>query len=332
MGKAIDKTLAVRSSPNATFTETRARLREMVKAKGLTHKQIDAALGNPNSHKASHYLGESQPQLPTPEDWVILKRLLCVDEEIQRSPARDVWLEFEREVVGQRSVQRGVAFSSDGKTEVDITAPATEEARRWEGWGTALKPSYEPIVVARKPLSEKSVAANVLRWNCGALNIDQCRVGTNEQERAIIDNRSGRVDPAKAGNKFLSSLEGNRDGDRFTSHAQGRWPSNTILSHAPSCQRVGTKRVRGSHDGVGQSSSSMGYHGGGAGADRAAYTNPDGLETVEEWRCVEGCAVAEMDAQSGTLKSNSGKAFRRNGEKFPNNYGTFEGAREEQGY
>lgn len=60
-------------------------------------------------------------------------------------------------------------------------APATDDAKQWEGWGTALKPANEPIVLARKPLSEKTVAANVLKWGTGAINIDGCRVGTEER-------------------------------------------------------------------------------------------------------------------------------------------------------
>ena len=58
--------------------------------------------------------------------------------------------------------------------------PATDAAREWSGWGTALKPAHEPLVCARKPLGERTVAANVLRWGCGALNIDACRVETSE--------------------------------------------------------------------------------------------------------------------------------------------------------
>lgn len=57
-----------------------------------------------------------------------------------------------------------------------ITAPATDEAKQWDGWGTALKPAHEPIVLARKPL-EGTVAENVLKWGVGGLNIDACRVG-----------------------------------------------------------------------------------------------------------------------------------------------------------
>src|SRR5690606_11258823 len=62
-----------------------------------------------------------------------------------------------------------------------ITAPATPEAKQWEGWGTSLKPAVEPIILARKPLSEPNVAANVLKWGTGALNIDGCRIGNGGQ-------------------------------------------------------------------------------------------------------------------------------------------------------
>ena len=60
--------------------------------------------------------------------------------------------------------------------EVDITAPATDAAKQWDGWGTALKPSVEFFTLCRKPLSEKTVAANVLKWGTGGINIDACRV------------------------------------------------------------------------------------------------------------------------------------------------------------
>jgi predicted RNA methylase len=107
------------------------------------------------------------------------------------------WGAIEREVVayGYR-VHRGgtvkVAGLSDG--EYEITAPATDSAREWEGWGTALKPAHEPICVARKPLNG-TVAANVLEYGTGALNIDGCRIGVGEEG----------------------------------GEAAGRWPANVIL-------------------------------------------------------------------------------------------------------
>jgi site-specific DNA-methyltransferase (adenine-specific) len=66
---------------------------------------------------------------------------------------------------------------------VDITEPATDEARQWDGWGTALKPAHEPIVMARKPLSERNVARNVLEWGTGSININGTRVGTEKMLR-----------------------------------------------------------------------------------------------------------------------------------------------------
>jgi DNA modification methylase len=101
----------------------------------------------------------------------------------------------EREVVGQyiapdgnpRGIDRGIqggryaAGQSDYTPEKFVTAPASPAARQWEGWGTALKPAVELCVLARKPLSEGTVAANVLRWNVGALNIDGCRIYANTE-------------------------------------------------------------------------------------------------------------------------------------------------------
>jgi site-specific DNA-methyltransferase (adenine-specific) len=58
--------------------------------------------------------------------------------------------------------------------------PKTEEGKQWQGFGTGLKPAMETICLARKPLSERNVALNVLKWNCGALNIDGCRIETSE--------------------------------------------------------------------------------------------------------------------------------------------------------
>ena len=96
-------------------------------------------------------------------------------------------IEAEREVVGQRELIdttkaragfAGPAHSPDydgSRRIVNITAPATDAARQWSGWGTALKPGWEPIIVARKPLCG-TVAENVLRHGTGGINVDGCKV------------------------------------------------------------------------------------------------------------------------------------------------------------
>jgi DNA modification methylase len=104
--------------------------------------------------------------------------------------------------------------------EYHATAPATDDARRWQGWGTALKPAHEPVVVARKPL-DGTVAANVLRHGTGALNIDGCRISANgERFGGGATGTSGFVDGYERGDGFV---EGN---------PAGRWPANVILDGA----------------------------------------------------------------------------------------------------
>ena len=96
----------------------------------------------------------------------------------------------------------------------DITAPATEEAKRWGGWGTALKPSHEPIVMARKPLIG-TVAENVLEHGTGALNIDASRIATTD--------RFG------GGAKGTSGFAAGYEGDGWVPGSDsGRWPANTL--------------------------------------------------------------------------------------------------------
>ena len=104
----------------------------------------------------------------------------------------------------------------------DITAPATPEAEQWEGWGTALKPSFEPIILARKPLAG-TVAANVLTHGTGALNIDASRIqGEGGKHRAGEASQDRRY--TDRGGTNFAPLPGPRGGD-----PAGRWPANVLL-------------------------------------------------------------------------------------------------------
>lgn len=133
----------------------------------------------------------------------------------------------EREVVGRKTGRgaravcdmrggRLVGGDSGGIDCSAITAPATEDAKQWQGWGTALKPSFEPIVVARKPLAG-NVAANVLKHGTGALNIDACRVTTGD---ALV-----RPPVQRRDNEVL----GKGLGAGTQVEPAGRWPTNVVL-------------------------------------------------------------------------------------------------------
>jgi hypothetical protein len=88
-----------------------------------------------------------------------------------------------REVIGTKGTKAAGLKDGGYTTRIPdvVTAPATDLAKQWEGWGTALKPAWEPIILARKPLGGRTVAANVAEWGTGALNIDGCRIGTMDR-------------------------------------------------------------------------------------------------------------------------------------------------------
>lgn len=113
----------------------------------------------------------------------------------------------EREVVewkksgGGRTTAANPMDRDAGKTNSHdpITAPATEAAKQWDGWGSAIKPAVEFFTLCRKPLSEKTIAANVLRWNTGGLNIDKCRVVADNDlhEKPISRKKEDRANNTK---------------------------------------------------------------------------------------------------------------------------------------
>jgi site-specific DNA-methyltransferase (adenine-specific) len=137
------------------------------------------------------------------------------------SKAIDKMAGANREVVGSKEVSdmRGDSFfSSNGRILVNITAPATEDAKQWQGWGTALKPALEPITVARKPLTG-TVAENVLQWGTGGINIDGCRVECEGKPVFINGVERDR-------NRSSYDTGGSNRTGKITT--QGRWPANFI--------------------------------------------------------------------------------------------------------
>jgi hypothetical protein len=158
-------------------------------------------------------------------------------KSLDASKALDAHHGAEREVVG--IVERGGVTPGTGgrygwhageevqsKTDVTLTAPATEDARTWKGFGTALKPCLEPAIIARKPLIG-TVAENLLEWGTGALNIDGCRYaygdeawpgpGENPGPRHNLADRSGSP------TVHLPPIS-------LDSHPLGRWPANVYAT------------------------------------------------------------------------------------------------------
>ena len=227
VSKAIDKA-AGRIESGESVASLKKTLIELFDASGKKRKAIDEDCG----FRACNYLtlpGDGKRPdpwvnvLPSQEKWETIKRVLGCEADI--SARLDVlFTEAEREVIGQQTKARSTAGASAlptiGSETIyrtwDITAPATEAARQWQGWGTALKPALEPITVARKPLVG-TVAANVLQHGTGALNIDGCRVGSAPEQRTRHN----------GSRKDASSINMTTDAVSIPA-ASSRWPANLI--------------------------------------------------------------------------------------------------------
>jgi site-specific DNA-methyltransferase (adenine-specific) len=97
----------------------------------------------------------------------------------------------------------------------------------WEGWGTALKPAHEPIVMGRKPISEKTVADNVLEWGTGGINIDGCRIEFSKNDGLIEHQQKYGVDSGYG--KNTNTKFGQIKNSVITGNPEGRFPANIIF-------------------------------------------------------------------------------------------------------
>jgi DNA modification methylase len=230
VSKGIDKR-GGNSGLTATIGEA---IRKARTDRGLTAGQCDKQFCD-GSTNWSWFEGRAAGQrAPTPETFAKI-----VAEWPELSHLAEAVAEADREITGRSD--NGIAGGSGElvagnertagfKAEFDITAPATDAARQWSGWGTALKPAVEPIVLARKPLSESTVAANVLRWGTGAINIDACRVqhvtvaggnlAQNTHLRASVHGRHI---------EGIFQTDADRDAHVVAPNALGRWPANLVL-------------------------------------------------------------------------------------------------------
>jgi DNA modification methylase len=265
VSKAIDK----RRDDGSDVARVAAWLADQAEAAAVTRAHVDAHMGT--SDMAGWWLSRlpHRAQVPQWDQWLHLRELIGFSDEMdievwrlngRKGTPGEPWANAEVLAIDERWNEPGVVNAGQGDRERvsrAIKAPATDDAKRWAGWGTALKPAHEPIVVARKPLVG-TVAANVLAHGTGALNIDACRVGDapitqHGRSAGQSDSMSGPNCAEPAGRAWV-----------------GRWPANVALDEV---------------------------------------------------------AAAELDEQSGTLKSGANPT-RRSSDKFRDAYGEFAGQEE----
>lgn len=238
--------------------------------------------------------------------------------------SRDIGKDIDRDAGAEREVLRARSYEmTDGggysgnlntskprSESSEVTAPATPEAQRWQGWGTALKPAHEPIVLARKPF-KGTVAANVLANGTGAMNIDACRIPVSDEittPQSDPTQRTGEVGRAHTYSRIDKADFNERQRVAVErANSMGRWPANVLLAHDEDCVRLGTMRVKGNSPSVPEPAQNSptgkvyGYQFGEGRTGRMSqgFEDEDGMETVERWACVPGCPVRALDDQSG---------------------------------
>lgn len=176
---------------------------------------------------------ESGLSVPTKKQWIILNKLLGLDGEfeefINKIEIERKLMGTEREVVGRHSAPAKSIYGTKSQKTLNITAPATDPAKTWEGYGTGLKPAHEPICLAQKPLDD-NYCQNIEKHGVGALNIDAGRIEININD---INRRPNGSIPLADGGKTSMFKMGGRNykenkGDTLNLY-KGRFPANLIL-------------------------------------------------------------------------------------------------------
>ena len=327
ISKAIDKQRKEDKKPRVAVTSWVADECERL---GWTRKKLCTAWGVVNQPIQSWT--EKNPDyavIPTWDNWLRLKEIVGFGDEMDAEVWRlngnkgqpgSAW--FEREVTGQHQNGNPIGIyeekvgEGNGRTAKERRdAPSTPEAQQWAGWGSALKPSHEPIVVARKPL-DGTLAANTLKWGVGGLNIDGTRVGRALGDVSVAGNRT-----ATFGTQDTQS--GGDGSGGWEQNNAGRWPANTILTHSPDCEQVGTAedtRTNAPASSLGNGKTMSG------GPAQQGRETTELQVTVPVWSCVPGCPVRELDGQSGprgAFAKASGPTLT--GESTSNSRGVFNG-------
>lgn len=236
IGKSIDR----RRNDRDQVLQVTAFLRKARIDAGISVKAIDEEFGF--NGMASHWtaIASKVAAVPTPEQWGRLRTLLGFDNteilllvqdlNVRKGTAGEAW---DQRPEAEYASRPGIAESwTDGTgwngAQARGGSAVLDDARRWEGWNTTLKPAHEPIVVARKSTGFNTVVANVLQHGTGAINVDACRIEVADRQYAA--NAAG--DRGHADNRTRQA--GFKQG-AGSAHDLGRWPTNLVFSHSPAC-------------------------------------------------------------------------------------------------
>ena len=225
-------------------------LRKRIEESDTTTKEVSNELGVSHSLVNAHWAANpehEQPQVPSWEYWDRMKDLVGFGDEMDDSvryllekgtPGDGA---HQRDITGQHPEPASEIYRNDRDGDVPLTAPATDAAKKWDGWKTGLKPATEFVVMARKPYDGATVDS-VLEHGTGALNIDACRVEGGERPELESHSRDSV-------NDYGDGLNGSEATGTTT---EGRYPANVVFDETAADaldREVGELAARHFHDG-----------------------------------------------------------------------------------
>jgi DNA modification methylase len=216
ISKALDKRPGV-----ARHAEFAAHLAERRETAGLSRADVSEHVVGTRSGACWNW---EHHQFPEAKWWPALRGLLDMDGARWDAVIADADREITRAATRPAIAGEIITFDQRSSTERERRdIPATDAARQWQGWGTALKPAFEPIILARKPI-RGTVAANILQHGTGGLNIDECRV-----EAPDADELAKNWDRTQSENQGSIAATGLKAIDLSDRAPAGRFPPNVLL-------------------------------------------------------------------------------------------------------
>ena len=227
---AIDKAL---DRAKYTDTDLLFRVTAWIRARrdelGLTNKLLDEAAGVRGG--ACHWTAshEGQPNIPTQERWEGLEKVLGPPPDWMRDAIRpahergEAWVT--RKKTGEYKREAGGIGPNFPANDRSITEPTSDHSKKWEGWGTALKPANEHWILVQRPISEHNLAANIRKHGAGGINIDASRIPVKDR----IPSTSNLS--FKGGGLIWDSSKRSKD-SFYNQHPLGRYPANVILTRS----------------------------------------------------------------------------------------------------
>jgi DNA modification methylase len=335
--KSLDVSKAIDKKPEALqTTQFKVWLSKQIELCNKTRKQIDDECGfTACSYSKTDGKDYWSTNHPTKEKWSVMKQVIGLSDD---------WDWIITDNIEERGFieSTGGLHGGSGNTVGNFTGKqlsnvaVSKEAQQWQGWGTALKPAFEPVIVARKPI-EGTVANNVLKWGTGGLNIDGSRIGTEIMGGGTMPNLRdvGTMSKEATGIDKLSFGQNPRPATRLEqAQYTGRWPANIILDPytaelldeqsgtTKDGTHIGRNRVGDKPNGVygtyKAEAKDFGY-GGSGGASRFFYvakaSKRDRNEGLEELLDTAAADMVEREPDSAGMNSPRAGAGRTSGAK-----------------